>query len=111
MPEVGNLEWLETTIKNADNGPVKRSGHSVTIIGLPNNPSLIVIGGFTEAGHVNDVWQLKLGAEQVEWVKPKIGQPGHRPSPRWRHSAKPLPNGKGIFVFGGMNSQQRFDAC
>jgi hypothetical protein len=45
MPEVGNLEWLETTIKNADNGPVKRSGHSVTIIGLPNNPSLIVIGG------------------------------------------------------------------
>jgi dynein heavy chain len=111
MPEVGNLEWLETTIKNADNGPVKRSGHSVTIIGLPNNPSLIVIGGFTEAGHVNDVWQLKLGAEQVEWVKPKIGQPDYAPSPRWRHSANLLPNGKGIFVFGGMSSKQRFDDC
>ena len=41
MPEVGNLEWLETIIKNPDAGPAKRSGHSVTIIGLPNNPTLI----------------------------------------------------------------------
>jgi hypothetical protein len=111
MPEVGNLEWLETVIKNPDAGPAKRSGHSVTIIGLPNNPTLIVIGGFTEEGHTNDVWQLKLGAENVEWVLPKIGQPQYAPSPRWRHSANLLPNGKGIFVFGGMGSKQRFDDC
>ena len=111
MPEVGNLEWLETAVKNPDKGPVKRSGHSVTIIGLPTNPSLIVIGGFTEKGHVNDVWQLKLGSESVEWVKPKIGQPDYAPSPRWRHSANLMPNGKAIFVFGGMSSGARFDDC
>ena len=57
------------------------------------------------------MWQLKLGSEQVEWVKPKIGQPDCAPSPRWRHTANLLPNGKGIFVFGGMSGKQRFDDC
>ena len=111
MPEVGNLEWLEVGVKDTAEKPSKRSGHSVTIVGLPNNPQLVVIGGFTEKGHVDEVWQLKLGAEQVEWARSKIGQPKSAPCARWRHSATLINGGKELFVFGGMNKKQRFDDC
>jgi dynein heavy chain len=109
MPDVGNLEWVSINVKDTADKPTKRSGHSVTMCGLPNSPQLVVIGGFTENGHVNEVWQLKLGAETFEWVKTKIGQEKYGPSPRWRHTATLMPGGKSIFVFGGMCKKQRFN--
>lgn len=74
-------------IKNADKGPELRTGHSVVVTGLPNNPKAVIIGGCTSTALVNDVWNLKLGSETLEWEKPKIGQPDSAPSPRWRHTA------------------------
>ena len=58
--------------------------------GLPNNPKAVIIGGCTAEGVVNEVWNLKLGVETLEWEKPKIGQPDKAPSPRWRHTANLL---------------------
>ena len=74
-------------VKNPDKGPELRTGHSVVVTGLPNNPKAVVIGGCTSSALVNDVWSLKLGAESLEWERPKIGQPDSAPSPRWRHTA------------------------
>ena len=74
-------------IKNGDKGPDLRTGHSVVVTGLPNNPKAVIIGGCTSTALVNDVWNLKLGSETLEWEKPKIGQPDSAPSPRWRHTA------------------------
>eukprot|EP01043_Picozoa_sp_COSAG02_P020951 COSAG02_NODE_1050_length_14962_cov_13.500774_3_plen_85_part_00 len=74
-------------IKNPDKGPELRTGHSVVVTGLPNNPKAVLVGGCTSSALVNDVWNLKLGAESLEWERPKIGQPDSAPSPRWRHTA------------------------
>jgi hypothetical protein len=78
---------LAPQIKNPDKGPELRTGHSVVVTGLPNNPKAVIIGGCTSTALVNDVWNLKLGAESLEWERPKIGQPDSAPSPRWRHTA------------------------
>ena len=85
MPEDGALEWVETPCKGT--APCSRTGHSCTVVGLPNNPHAMLFGGITSDGLSNEVWTLKLGAEQLEWKKPKIGQPEQAPSPRWRHTA------------------------
>ena len=77
-------------IKNPDKGPTLRTGHSLVVSGLPNNPKAVIIGGCTAEGVVNEVWNLKLGVETLEWEKPKIGQPDKAPSPRWRHTANLL---------------------
>ena len=77
-------------IKNPDKGPTLRTGHSLVVSGLPNNPKAVIIGGCTAGGGVNEVWNLKLGVETLEWEKPKIGQPDKAPSPRWRHTANLL---------------------
>ena len=74
-------------IKNPDKGPSLRTGHSLVVVGLPNNPKAVIIGGCTAEGVVNEVWNLKLGVEMLEWESPKIGQPDKAPSPRWRHTA------------------------
>ena len=77
-------------IKNPDKGPTLRTGHSLVVSGLPNNPKAVIIGGCTAEGVVNEGWNLKLGVETLEWEKPKIGQPDKAPSPRWRHTANLL---------------------
>ena len=68
-----------------------RTGHSLSVIGLPNNPTAVIIGGCTADGVVNDVYTMKMGQETLEWNKAvKIGQPDQAPSPRWRHTATVL---------------------
>ena len=74
-------------IKNPDKGPSLRTGHSLCVVGLPNNPKAVIIGGCTADGVVNEVWNLKLGVEMLEWESPNIGQPDKAPAPRWRHTA------------------------
>ena len=113
MPEVGNLEWVPAVVQGLEKcaGPSLRTGHALVTTGLPNNPKALLIGGCTEEGVVNEVWALKLGAEAMEWEKPKIGQPEKGPSPRWRHTANLLPDGKQVFVFGGRDETARFDDC
>ena len=86
--ERGYLSRLAAAqIKNPDKGPSLRTGHSLVVVGLPNNPKAVIIGGCTAEGVVNEVWNLKLGVEMLEWESPKIGQPDKAPSPRWRHTA------------------------
>ena len=111
MPEVGNLEWLPIELKGKEKtgAPTLRSGHSLVTIGMPNAPKAVMIGGMTSEGLTNEVWNLKLGAEIFEWEKPKIGQPDKAPSPRWLHTATTLPDGKSIYVFGGMDRTKRYD--
>ena len=112
MPEVGNLEWVELELKKPELAPSMRTGHSLSVIGLPNNPTAVIIGGCTPSGVVNDVFTMKMGQEALDWNKAiKIGQPDQAPSPRWRHTATVLPGGKSIFIFGGMDQQKRYDDC
>jgi hypothetical protein len=77
----------ESQMKNPDKGPSLRTGHTLVTVGLPNNPKAVLIGGCGPEGVTNDVWALKMGAENLEWEKPKIGNPDSAPSPRWRHTA------------------------
>ena len=99
-------------LKNAKLGPSQRTGHTVNVLGLPNNPTAVVFGGCTADGVVNEIFTLKLGQETLEWTKtPKVGGLEYAPSPRWRHTATTMPGQKSIFVFGGMDQQKRFDDC
>jgi hypothetical protein len=103
-------------IKNPDKGPSLRTGHSLCVVGLPNNPKAVIIGGCTADGVVNEVWNLKLGVEMLEWESPNIGQPDKAPAPRWRHTAtllrtlRPPPPSSSSALLAGRCSVQLLSA-
>ena len=65
-PEAADLNWSSPFI-NGDVAPVKRSGHSLTVIGS----NAFLFGGCDSAppaGPTNEVWQLKM-AGNFSWEK------------------------------------------
>ena len=63
--------------------PSKRSGHTLSILGL----NAFLFGGVDNTsppGPTNDIYQLKIGSGELEWSKPDVAR---APLARWKHSA------------------------
>jgi hypothetical protein len=99
-----------------------RYGHSLTACG-PGHAWLLVFGGMTGGGYtgeLNDVWVLRRttpspnsatdSTAELEWFRPPVAAGPGRVAPRRRgyHSAAASPDGRRVFIFGGISAS---DAC
>ncbi|KAH3761803.1 rab9 effector protein with kelch motifs [Pelomyxa schiedti] len=93
--------------------PPARAGHTMhTVTLLPDNKSLLLIGGGDEIGISKDDCYI-LDIERLEWriSGAKVTPPTAptKPCRRWGHSATSVPLQSSVVVFGGNNSEQLSD--
>jgi N-acetylneuraminic acid mutarotase len=93
-----------TQLKPAGIGPEPIEGHAVAYDAANNR--MIVYGGVTSKGFVNDVWVLTnangTGIESPTWVR--LDPSGNLPDPRYLHTAVYDPAGNQLIVFSGVTN-------
>jgi len=87
--EEAHMAWGQPEISGTP--PEAREGHS----GTASDGSIIIFGGYSEAGYRNDVFALDT--DLFEWTKPAVT--GSPPSPREGHTATMFEDS--LVIFGG----------
>jgi hypothetical protein len=100
----GSPAWT----KLIPNGTPPSARNLHTAIYDPVGDRMIVFGGIGDAGRLNDVWALSLGASPT-WTP--IAPGGTLPKARYGHTAVYEPTSQSMIVFGGndANSSERND--
>ena len=88
-----------TPITPAGTAPAPRQGHTAVLD--PNGQRMVVFGGRSDAGLLNDVWVLTLTGAPA-WIA--LTPAGSPPSPRYDHVAVYDPVGDRMLVYGGYTS-------
>ena len=100
------LEWIKHNDTAKDdkkvNKPDARSGHTLTILGTNG----YMFGGIVESPEgdafpVNDMFQLSIGSNTMEWERYKVA--GKNPISRWRHTTNLFDNTQ-LLVIGGFHA-------
>jgi hypothetical protein len=97
------LTWNE--LQTTGSAPVGRQAPSVIHDRLRDR--LIVFGGESESGLLNDVWTLNLSASPPSWIE--LSPMGNLPSPRFEHVAVYDSLRDRMVVFGGSDPSIRND--
>ncbi|MGH7724011.1 MAG: galactose oxidase-like domain-containing protein [Candidatus Eiseniibacteriota bacterium] len=101
-------DYSATPVATVDPRPRPRYRHATVVpAALPGEPdtTVVLIGGFTDEGIKNDVWQLKRDFPSFTHSWNELSSiPGPGPSPRQGHAAVWDPENDRILVFGGANA-------
>jgi len=95
--DLRSREWSKRKTVN----PFPRLAHTSTLVG----PMIFAFGGHDGSDYVQELNVLKLGAQQMEWIK--LQTTGDAPSPRGYHAS--VLHDSRLFVFGGFDGEKCFD--
>ena len=94
------MEWAKPELEEGTAMPVKRAGHSLTIIDSDGDSTILLFGGCDNLP-TNETWLFEDGS----WSKLS---PAKAPPKRWRHTACMF-HGTKVAIFGGFDETSRLN--